>query len=158
MYISISICHSYSHLVDLEHSSMFHLSPTPFVPSKSLLSSSPSWITIHRNQLRRASSLENITVGGLANWRRKPKPSTSHSQHSVKSAGSKESSREAKNGSKRGLGMGMQATPARKRRLTNKSVSAAMPSYTERLMICRVSGPCRHRKRCDRGFVRGKGT
>ncbi|OXH37191.1 hypothetical protein J008_02245 [Cryptococcus neoformans] len=105
---------------------MFHLSPTPFVPSKLLLSSSPSRITIHRNQLRRASSLENITVGGLANWRRKPKPSTSQSQHSVESAGSKESSREAKNGSKRGLGMGMQATPARKRRLTNKSSIGTM--------------------------------
>ncbi|KIR59634.1 hypothetical protein I314_04629 [Cryptococcus bacillisporus CA1873] len=105
---------------------MSHLSPTPFVPSKSLIPSSPSRITVRRNQLRRASSSENITVGGLANWRRKPKPSTSQSQHSVKSVGSKGSGFEVENAGKRGLGMGMQATPARKRRLTNKSSIGAM--------------------------------
>lgn len=125
MYIYIYICHSYSHSVDLEHS-MSHLSPTPFVPSKSLIPSSLSRITLYRNQLRRASSSENITVGGLVNWRRKPKPSTSQSQHSVKSVGSKGSGFEVENAGKRGLGMGMQATPARKRRLTNKSVSTGI--------------------------------
>ncbi|KAL0255401.1 hypothetical protein I308_100205 [Cryptococcus tetragattii IND107] len=105
---------------------MSHLSPTPFVPSKSLIPSSPSRITLHRNQLRHASSSGNITVGGLPNWRRKPKPSTSQSQHSVKSVGSKGSGFEVENAGKRGLGMGMQATPARKRRLTNKSSIGAM--------------------------------
>ncbi|KIY34012.1 hypothetical protein I305_03358 [Cryptococcus gattii E566] len=105
---------------------MSHLSPTPFVPSKSLIPSSPSRITLYRNQLRRASSSENITVGGLVNWRRKPKPSTSQSQHSVKSVGSKGSGFEVEDAGKRGLGMGMQATPARKRRLTNKSSIGAM--------------------------------
>ncbi|KIS02374.1 hypothetical protein L804_00636 [Cryptococcus deuterogattii 2001/935-1] len=105
---------------------MSHLSLTPFAPSKSLIPSSPSRITLHRNQLRRASSSENITVGGLANWRRKPKPLSSQSQYSVKSVGSKGSGFEVENAGKRGLGMGMQATPARKRRLTNKSSIGAM--------------------------------
>ncbi|WVQ81734.1 hypothetical protein IAT38_003859 [Cryptococcus sp. DSM 104549] len=114
--------------------------PTPVIaPPRSLIPSSPaaSRITFHRNRLHRASSADSITVTGLANWRRQSKTSAAHGQGDSQSTGGGWSGRKrgadglgsdprsALTGRRtKGLGMGMQGTPAKRKKMSKASIGS----------------------------------
>ncbi|WWD17098.1 hypothetical protein CI109_101535 [Kwoniella shandongensis] len=120
-------------------------SPSPYVPAKSLIPSSPSasgGITLNRARLTRGSSSERIGLVGLSGWRRRPKSNSkgtatgttisnsaktttttlgrSLSTSGVGSGKSRISTKRSRKGL--GLGMGMEETPAKKKRLTVSSI------------------------------------
>ncbi|WVN88591.1 uncharacterized protein L203_103802 [Cryptococcus depauperatus CBS 7841] len=91
-------------------------SPTPQIPGKSLVPSSPSHISLHRNRLQRASSSESLAIVGLSNWRRMPTKAKSCDRSSHYRTGKSDGSQTKRLGE----GMGMQGTPARRKRLASK--------------------------------------
>lgn len=76
-------------------------SPTPHGGAlRSLIPSSPSRVTLHRNRLDRASSSAgHVTAAGLTTWKRRPRKDSSDDESG-----------------KRGLGMGMKGTPGRRKK------------------------------------------
>ena len=91
-------------------------SPTPYHedgPPTSLIPSSPSGRFLHRNRLERASShsVGHVTAAGLSTWKRKSRKNSS-----------------ADGLSKKGLGMGMEATPGRRKKSRQTKVCFPSPA------------------------------
>ena len=90
----------------MRHSLVAALSPTPQGGAvHSLIPSSPMRMTFHRNRLERASSsVGHVTAAGLTTWRRGPKRHSSDTESG-----------------KKGLGMGMEGTPGRRKKARSTS-------------------------------------
>ncbi|KAK8864594.1 hypothetical protein IAR55_001844 [Kwoniella newhampshirensis] len=94
-------------------------SPSPyFAPTAPLIPSSPHRMTLDRNRLQRASSSASgrISLVGLSNWRRRPKSNPRCTSITITN-GAIPGRRKRK-----GLGMGMEGTPAKKRSVNNASM------------------------------------
>lgn len=112
-------------------------SPTPHGgPFRSLIPSSPSRVSLHRNRLDRgSSSAGHVTAAGLTTWKRQPRRNSSDDESE-----------------KKGMGMGMEGTPGRRKkpRKTSK-VRNQLVNSCYQLIHGRVLATTQHREDRARG-------